>query len=139
MSATLLIFSCGLFVACGDDDDNYYTSSYDSEKSRKSKPSISVLTSATTTTDLVVDFKVKIGKEADYDTEVIMYYGTSETNLSNERRCVFQSVEGKSTVYQYYKGQVTGFSRGTRIYYKGVVNNSGGSDETKVQSAQIKR
>lgn len=133
----LMVFMLVSLVSC--EKDNMSSSSSDDRTSKKTKPSISVLSTATTTTSMTVNFKVKVGHNEDFETDVIMYYGTSSNNLSQSRTCVFQKVEGRTTVYQYYKGQVSGFSGGTRVYFKGVATNGGGSDATSVQSVLIKR
>lgn len=126
---------------CSEDEDSKSssTNSTSNTTTKQTKPSISILSYASTTADIVVNFKVSVGKVADYNTQVTMYYGTSKDNLSKSRKCVYQRSEGKTTIYQYYKGQATGFNGGTRIYFKGVVSNAGGTAETSVGSVMIKR
>lgn len=129
----IAVLSIG-FVSCGDDDkDSSIIDIPDSPEENVSKPTIKKISSAATTTDLDVVFRVS----NEGSPSVILYYGTSENNLSKTRTCRYYQYASKN--YDYYKASLTGFNSGTRIYFKGVATNSAGSTETPVYSHIMKR
>ncbi len=129
-----LVASMG-FVSCGDDgDEPSYSGSWGGDTgSSISKPTITKVASATTTTDLEVTFRVSNSGSP----SVVMYYGTSEDNLTKTKTCRYYSAASKN--YDFYKASLTGLRSGSKIYFKGVATNSAGSDETKVYSHIVKR
>lgn len=98
-----------------------------------SKPTIKKVSSAATTTDLEVVFRVS----NDGSPSVVLYYGTSKDNLSKTKVCRYYQYANKS--YDYYKASLTGLRSGTKYYFKGVATNNAGSSETAVYSHIMKR
>lgn len=134
LSMMLCLAASMAFAACGDDDGGEPEySGGGSTGSSVSKPSITKVASAATTSDLEVTFRVSNSGSP----SVVMYYGTSEDNLSKSKTCRYY--EASSNNYDYYKASVTGLRSGTRYYFKGVATNSAGRNETQVYSHIIKR
>ena len=135
LSVMLCLVASLTFVACGDDggEPEYGGNLGGDTGSSVSKPSITKVASAATTSDLEVTFRVSNSGSP----SVVMYYGTSEDNLSKSKTCRYYDAASKN--YDYYKASVTGLKSGTRYYFKGVATNSAGSDETQVYSHIIKR
>lgn len=128
----IVVLSAG-FASCEDDDNNSFIDDPEGNKENISKPTIKKISSAATTTDLDVVFRVS----NEGSPSVTLYYGTSENNLSKTRTCRYYQYASKN--YDYYKASLTGFNGGTRIYFKGVATNSAGSAETPIYSHIMKR
>ena len=127
----LLLAICAIVSCCKEgNDDEYFP---ENTEQGISKPTIKKISSAATTTDLDVVFRVS----NDGSPSVILYYGTSEDNLSKTKTCRYYKYASKS--YDYYKASLTGLRSGTKYYFKGVATNSAGSAETSVYSHITKR
>ena len=142
-----MIATFGLcLVCCSKDDDSsrYSSDNYDEKPTKVSKPTVSEVAGATTSTDFDVTFKVK---SEEMPSSVILHYVSysnksttvSESKCSKTSSCTFQQVEGKSTKYWYYRARHTGFHQGYYIYYYVEATNSAGTAKTAVKSRVFKR
>lgn len=142
----MLIFGL-CFVSCSKDNDgsgSAYGDKVEEPSGKVSKPSISKVASATTSTDFDATFKIK---SEEMPSSVIFHYvsySNKTTNVSASKcnkssSCVFQRVEGKNTKYWYYRASHTGFKQGYYIYYYVEATNSAGTAKTTVNSNVFKR
>lgn len=125
---TNIIFYLVFLSSCEKEGNDNYNNS--SENKDSEKPTIEIISSASSTSELRVAFKTTGGIE----NIVTLYYGKSEDYLNKSTKCTYYNGTKKN---QYYKGLVVGLDRGSRIYFKGKVKNGNGSSETKVQSKRI--
>lgn len=128
LSVILILFSTipFSFSACNEEKNEIEQI----EHNNTEKPTIEVLTSATSTSELRVAFKTTGGVE----NIVTLQYGYSEDNLTKSTTCSYYN--GTRT-HQYYRGLVVGLDRGDRIYYKGIVKNNAGTAETSIYSQRV--
>ena len=143
--AILLINLCmaGVFCACGgdDDDDDYaYPNNEESGHSSHnvSRPSISVLTATSTTTEFTVVFEVRSEEEP---SSVTLHYGrnsssTSSPTINKSSSCRLQR---KANNTYYYSKTHAGFTGGNYIYFYGEVTNSAGTSKSQTSHVIIKR
>lgn len=143
MKINILILSILGFVlaSCGGDEPS--PSSTPSTSSKEVRPSVSNVSSTTTTSDFTVTFRVK---SVDFPS-VKMEYSRESKKTSNPSlnkkstpKCV-NIVEMKSNGYSwyYYKTSHTGFRGGDYIYYQITASNDRGSDKSSVDYCIIRR
>ena len=145
LSIVMIAMTGICLVSCSDDDGPGSSSGdYDVKPSKVSKPTISEVASATTSTDFDATFKIKSEEDP---SSVIFHYVTyskrqasvSASDCKKSSSCGFQQVVGKSTKYWYYRARHTGFREGHYIYYYVEARNSAGSAKTIVKSRVFKR
>ena len=127
---SLLIISSLVICACAPDDESSPKSN-NTTTSKVEKPTITVSTAVTSTTDFEVVFKVT---SREYPSVTLHYGTTSSCNKSSSCRLYR---DGAKT--RFYKAAHTGFSKGTRIYFYGEATNSGGTSKTSVDYRITKR
>ena len=91
----LVLLAICTIVSCSKEgnDDEYFP---ENMEQGISKPTIKKISSAATTTDLDVVFRVS----NDGSPSVVLYYGTSEDNLSKTKTCRYYEYASKS--YDYF-------------------------------------
>lgn len=129
-------------ISCGDDDKEKNEPINPITK-KEVKPEIANISSATTTADFTVTFRVKSVKEPN----VTLYYSRESSKTSNPSlnkvsspKCV-NVVEMKSSGYSwyYYTTTHTGYVGGNYIYYQISASNNSGQDKSAVKYCIIKR
>jgi len=122
-------------IGCNKDDEgesSYSTSTTEKTETRKvDKPTITVSTATTTTSDFTVVFKVTSKEEA----TVTLHYGTTSSCTKSSSCRLYQN----GNTIRYYKASHTGFSGGSKVYFYGEATNSGGTSKTSVDYRIIKR
>lgn len=134
----LKILAVAASLLCSCQPDNMLPST-NNTTGKVSKPTISVLTATSTTSDFEVILKIQ---SDEMPTSVKLHYGNNTSKTSNPiinktSNCSFKSMAGKNTYY--YRSIHTGFNGGNYIYFYGEATNSRGTSITSTRYVIIKR
>ena len=124
------VFGCTLSACSKDDEEDDYaeklidtTDETEQTDSQQAKPSISLATRRVEKTQssytLEITFRVYGTKDED-NVKVVFWYGTSKNNYNKYQNC-------SKTNYSsdHYMVRLTNRSKGSRIYYRGVLYING--------------
>ena len=129
--------TCSLMFSCGDDDFVPEQPQGGNVTTKVSKPTISIVTHATTDADFKVVFKVKSKEQPSVSFKYGKYYSKPSNPTVSQTRSCRLTKQDKETYY--YTVEATGFSGGTYIYYQCFASNSAGSVNTNMTYTIIKR